>query len=96
MTVYAIGQISIHDRERYDRYAARFLPTLAPYGGMLLAADEAPTAIEGPLSCEKVVLLKFPDENAFRSWERSSEYSEIAVDRREATIGTVLLVNGLA
>lgn len=96
MTVYAIGQISIYDRDRYHRYAASFLPTLAPYGGTILAADEAPAAVEGDLNCGKVILLKFPDEEAFRAWERSPEYAEIAVERRAATTGTVLLVKGLA
>lgn len=96
MTVYAIGQISIYDQDRYNRYAARFLPTLAPYGGTVLAADEAPAAVEGALHCEKVILLRFPNEDAFRAWERSAEYAEIAVERRAATTGTVLLVKGLA
>ena len=95
MTVYAIAQIMIHDRERYDHYAARFLPTLAPYGGRLLAADEAPLAVEGTLRCEKVILLAFADEAAFRTWESSPEYSEIAVDRRGATTGDVLLVRDI-
>ncbi|WP_205007834.1 DUF1330 domain-containing protein [Sphingosinithalassobacter portus] len=96
MAVYAIARISIHDRARYDRYAAAFLPTLAPYGGTLLAADEAPVAIEGILDCGKVILLRFPDMQSFRAWESSPEYRAIAVDRREATTGTVLVVNALA
>jgi len=94
MTVYAIGQISIHDRARYDQYAAAFSATLTPYGGSLLAADEAPVAIEGALACQKVILLKFPDEAAFRAWARSPEYCEIAVDRHAATSGSVMLVRG--
>ena len=28
MTVYALAQLNIHDRERYDRYMARFMPVL--------------------------------------------------------------------
>ena len=95
MTVYAIAQISIHDRGRYDRYAARFLPTLQRYGGRLLAADEQPEAIEGALGCEKVILLSFPDADAFRAWESSAEYGAIAGDRRAAVTGGVLLIRGL-
>ncbi len=95
MTVYAIGQISIHDRARYDRYAAAFLATLTPFGGSLLAADEAPVAIEGELACQKVILLRFPDEATFRAWEQSPAYSRIAVDRRAATTGSVMLVQGI-
>lgn len=50
--VYAVAQITIHDRVRYDRYAAQFLETLGPYQGRLLAADEHPEMIEG--SCDWV------------------------------------------
>lgn len=95
MTVYAIGQILIHDRARYQRYAAAFSATLTPHGGSLLAADEAPVAIEGALACEKVIPLRFPDEVAFRAWEQSPAYSKIAVDRHAATSGSVMLVRGI-
>jgi uncharacterized protein (DUF1330 family) len=37
VSAYVIAQLSIHDRARYDRYAAAFLPTLQPFGGRLLA-----------------------------------------------------------
>src|SRR5690606_30364298 len=33
---------------------------------------------------------------AFRAWERSPEYCEIAVDRHAATSGSVMLVRGVA
>ncbi|MFZ5739888.1 MAG: DUF1330 domain-containing protein [Pseudomonadota bacterium] len=95
MTVYAIAQITIHDRPRYERYAARFLPTLQPYGGRLLAADEKPQPVEGSPTCQKVIVLAFPDEAAFRAWETSPDYETIAVDRRAATTGNVVLVRGL-
>src|SRR3546814_18527805 len=94
MTVYAIGQISIHDRARYDQYAAAFSATLTPYGGSLLAADDAPVAIEGALACQKVILLKFPDEAAFRARAQYPEYCEIAVDRNAATPGMVMVGRG--
>jgi len=39
VTVYAIAQLTIHDRARYQRYAAAFLPVLTKYGGQLLRGD---------------------------------------------------------
>jgi uncharacterized protein (DUF1330 family) len=47
VTVYAIAALSIHDRLRYDRYVAVFMPVLLKYGGRLLAADERPDVVEG-------------------------------------------------
>lgn len=96
VTFYAIAQLSIHDRVRYDRYAAAFMPVLAKYGGRLLAADEHPSIVEGQWSGDKVVLMAFPDRDTFTAWANSPKYQEISKDRLAATEGPVLLVHALA
>jgi len=95
MTVYAMAQISIHDRERYDSYAARFLKVLTAYDGRLLAADERPEVVEGTWPYGKVVLMSFEDRDAFERWAYSPEYREISQDRIAATTGVVILAKGL-
>ena len=95
MTVYAIAQISIHDRAVYDRYVSGFRPVLAQYGGTLLAADESPEVIEGEWARHKVILLRFADRAGFDAWAQSPEYQEISRDRLAATEGEVILVRGL-
>ena len=96
MTVYAIAQLSIHDRARYDRYAAAFMPVLTKYGGRLLAADDRPAVVEGQWSGDRVIVMAFPDRDTFSRWATSEEYLEISKDRVAATDGVVLLVRGLA
>ncbi|MGF1430285.1 DUF1330 domain-containing protein [Kitasatospora sp. LaBMicrA B282] len=94
MTVYAVAQLSITDRARYDRYQRRFLEVLGRFRGSLLAADEHPSVEEGSWEHQKVVLLAFPDTAAFREWADSPEYQEIAADRKAGSHGVVLLVAG--
>lgn len=94
MTVYMIAQISITDRELYRRYQSRFLDVLSRYRGTLLAYDKEPRVEEGAWDRERVVLMSFPDEGAFREWADSPEYQEIAVDRKAGSTGVVLLVRG--
>ena len=96
MSVYALAQISIHDRARYDRYVSRFMGVLAGFDGRLLAADESPAVLEGTWPHQKVILLEFPDRMAFERWAHSPEYTEISKDRIAATTGCVLLVSGVA
>lgn len=96
MTVYAIAQLTIHDRPRYDRYVAAFMPVLTKYGGPLLAAEDRPAVVEGQWSGDKVIVMAFPDRDAFTRWANSAEYLEISKDRVAATEGVVLLVRGLA
>ena len=95
MTVYAIAQLCIHDRARYQRYVAAFMPILARYGGRLLAADEHPEVTEGQWDRDKVVLLAFPDRETFAAWATSPEYREISADRLAAADTVALLVRGV-
>lgn len=96
MTVYAIAQLRITDRAAYDRYQARFFDVFGRHRGRLLVADESPQVVEGNWDRDKVVLISFPDEAAFRRWSESPEYQEISKDRREGADSVVLLVKGLA
>lgn len=96
MTVYAIAQITIHDRARYDRYVAGFMPVLIQYGGRLLAADEQPELVQGSWDRDKIIVMEFHDRDSFHRWSSSDEYQAISKDRLAATEGTVLLVHGLS
>jgi uncharacterized protein (DUF1330 family) len=91
MSVYVIAQLSIRDRARYDRYAAAFLPTLQPFAGRLLAADEGPAVLEGDWDGEKLVLIAFPDAAAAQAWAASPAYQAIAPDRKAGAEAVVLL-----
>jgi uncharacterized protein (DUF1330 family) len=90
-----LAQLRIHDRERYGRYMARFMPVLEKYNGRLLAADDAPRVLEGAWwDRNKVVLMAFDDATAFRAWATSPEYTEIAEDRKAGADAVVLLIKG--
>jgi uncharacterized protein (DUF1330 family) len=96
VTVYAIAQLRFTDRAAYDRYQIRFLDVFRRHRGTLLAADESPEVIEGQWDRDKVVLMSFPDEAAFRQWADSPEYQEISKDRHAGADTVVLLAKGPA
>ena len=79
MTAYVLAQLTIHDRARYDRYAARFMGVLSRFAGRLLAADESPALLEGDWPHQKVVLIEFRDLDEAHRWASSPEYRAIAV-----------------
>jgi uncharacterized protein (DUF1330 family) len=95
VSVYVLAQLTIHDRARYDRYAAQFMGVLSKFAGRLLAADESPSVLEGEWPHQKVVLIEFEDLDEARRWASSQEYRAIAVDREGSTTATVLTVTGL-
>ena len=96
MTVYAIAQLKFTDRNTYDRYQAAFMEVFLRHSGTMLAADEAPQIVEGQSDREKVVLMEFPDERAFREWADSPDYQRISKDRRAGADTVVFLVQALA
>lgn len=95
VTVYAIAQLKFTDRDAYNRYQAAFMDVFRRYSGTLLAADETPKVVEGTWDREKVVLMAFPDEAAFREWAESPDYQRISEDRRAGADTVVVLVQGL-
>ena len=95
MAVYGIAQITIADRAAYDRYQAGFMEVFGRFKGQLLAVDEAPAVLEGDWTATRVVLMRFPDEAAFRDWYDSPAYQEIARHRHDGSTGVVLLAKGL-
>ncbi len=95
MTVYVVVQLKMTDRAAYDRYQARFFDVFKKFSGRLLSADESPTVLEGAWDRDKLVLMSFPDESAFRAWGNSAEYLEISKDRKAGAQAVVLLARGL-
>lgn len=96
MTVYVIVQLKINDRAAYDRYQARFFGVFKKFNGRLLSADENPKIVEGTWDRDKLVLMSFPDEAAYRAWADSPEYLEISRDRKAGASAIVLLAKGFA
>jgi uncharacterized protein (DUF1330 family) len=96
MSVYVIAQLWIHDPATYGRYMDRFMSVFKNYKGSVLVADANPTVVEGAWDGDKVVILSFPDEASFRQWVDSSEYKDIAKDRKAGAESVVILVKGIA
>ena len=95
MTVYVVAQLAFTDRARYRRYQDRFMEVLKGTKGRLLAADEQPVVLEGQWNRDKLVLLSFPDQAAYRAWSESAAYQEIAKDRKAGADAVVLMVHGI-
>ena len=96
MTVYVIVQLKMIDRAAYDRYQARFFEVFRKFSGRLLSADENPSVLEGTWDHDKLVLMSFPNETAFRAWAASDEYREISRDRKAGAQAVVVLAKGFA
>ncbi len=93
-SVYFSATIRISDQTRYQRYLDAYDEAFAGTGGEVLAVDDAPLPLEGAPLPGRVVLIRFPDEAAFRSWYDSAAYRRIVVHRHAASETDALLVHG--
>ena len=66
MTAYVVAKLTITDPKTYASYGNEFMAAFTPFGGKLLAVDEAPDVIEGEWRCTRTVLLEFPSKAVMR------------------------------
>ncbi len=94
MSVYFIAQIKIKDQEEYKLYEDGFNEIFTKYDGRVVVVDNNPTVLEGDWRYTRTVMIRFPDEEKFKSWYESAEYQKLARHRFQASDGDVILVKG--
>ncbi len=95
MAVLIVAQLRFKDRDRYNRYQARFADVFRQFRGRLVAAAEHPRVLEGQHGPDKIVVLEFPDEAAALEFHSAAEYQEIAIDRKAGADALVLQFQSL-
>jgi uncharacterized protein (DUF1330 family) len=92
MPVYFIVQEAIHDATKMAEYGPK--ARAAPNAGKVIAAG-APQAIEGDWHGDRLVVIEFADEAAFRAWYDSPAYQEALRIRLAATDSRAALIQGV-
>ena len=91
MPAYFIAQYIVNDRDTYQEYAQGAAPTIAKYGGEMVAFDVAAETIEGEPPGPQTVVLKFESVEKAREWYDSADYQAIVGKRLAATTGFAVL-----
>ena len=92
MAAYLIGQIIIHDMEKFMPYVANTSAAIAKYGGEVLDAVEAKEVMEGNWPVRtRTALVRFPDEASLRRFwnspENPSRVAPVSAKPRSTGIG---------
>ena len=92
---YAIGLLSeVRVNEEILDYLERVEESIAPYGGEWLVHGTSPEVLEGSWRGD-VVIIRFPDPAAARSWYDSEEYQAIIPLRTRNATSWVALLEGV-
>ncbi len=83
MAAYIVAQATPKDPDKMQEYGRAAGPTLAAYGGKLVAGGPLQT-LYGETPHERIVVLEFPDAEAAKNWYHSDEYQALLPLRKEA------------
>jgi uncharacterized protein (DUF1330 family) len=95
MSAYLIVNIEVKDPVRYAEYVKGVPATIAQHGGKYLARGGQAERMEGEWEPKRVVLLEFPTYASAKEWWSCEEYRPLKELRRSASIGNILLVEGV-
>ena len=94
MSTYFVVNATVTDPDQLAEYVAAAGATLDGHDVAVLAATNDAETIEGQPVGQRLVVLRFPDEAAFRAWYDSPAYQAIIGMRTASTTGFAVLAAG--
>jgi uncharacterized protein (DUF1330 family) len=94
VAAYVIGEVEVTDPDAYEPYKPLAAASIAAQSGTYLVRGGASESLEGAAVTGRVVVLKFADMDAARSWYHSAQYQEALPLRQAASKGRLFLVEG--
>jgi uncharacterized protein (DUF1330 family) len=93
-----VANLVVDDAQRYREYEKGFFPLLKRHGGDFVTFDDATATLEGSSPPPgRLVIFRFPSEQAAREWYDDPDYQELSEHRRAATqLQFLTLVHGMA
>ena len=95
--VYMVVNLIVTDEDTYRKYEKGFFPILKKHQGEFVTYDDQPIHLEGHSPREgRIIIFKFPSEQAAKDWYADADYQAISEFRRAGTnMVSLTLVHGL-
>jgi uncharacterized protein (DUF1330 family) len=93
MPAYVIGHIHVRDADTWQEYVTQVAATIAAFGGEVLLRGETAKVFSGEHRFERVVVLRFFDQDAVARWHGSLEYQRLIAGRDKAADVTLISYN---
>ena len=95
MSAYIIADVDVTDPQQYDQYKVLSSQAIAAHGAEVCIRGGVVEVLEGDWSPTRIVLLKFPDLAAARSFYDSAEYLLARQARTGAATMRMIAVQGV-
>jgi uncharacterized protein (DUF1330 family) len=84
--VHVVANFTVQDATNYREYEKGFFPILKRHGGEFITFDDSSVTFEVAAPPEgRVVLFKFPNEDAATAWYNDPDYQALSEHRRAGT-----------
>jgi uncharacterized protein (DUF1330 family) len=95
--VFMVVNLSITNVDAYRSYEKGFFGFLKKYGGEFLTYDDQPMTLEGESPrAGRMIIFKFPSEQAAKDWYADVDYQALSEHRRAGTrLEFLTLVHGM-
>ena len=92
MASYLLGQVIVHDMEKFAPYVEKTTEAIGKYGGEVLDVVQASETLEGDWPVGALTaLVRFPDEDKLRAFWNSPENQESKALRKDTATSHVAL-----
>jgi uncharacterized protein (DUF1330 family) len=86
LPVYMLANLVIEDADVYRAYERGFFPLLKRHGGEFITFDDQSVTLEGEAPPPgRLVIFRFPSEQAAREWYDDPDYQALSRHRRAGT-----------
>jgi uncharacterized protein (DUF1330 family) len=96
MSAYFIARVNVSDREQYKQYIKVVPGIIAKYEGKVLVRTEESITLEGQEEHRRIVIIEFPAAEKAKEFYNSQEYRQAKELRRNAAVGEIIVVEGVA
>lgn len=96
MAAYLLGQVEVHDQERFAPYIERTSSLIAEHGGEVIDVVQATEVLEGhwPVGA-LTAIVRFPDRSSLEAFWHSPGNQAMKELRQSASTSNVVLAEAL-
>ena len=96
MAAYIVGEITVTDREGFEKYRQAVPAVIAAHGGRYVVRGPERHALEGNSPASRLVILEFPSMERLQTFWSSLEYAPLKALRERSSTSRIEAVDGYA